>query len=170
MFGQYDGSACSIHCLILLSHPVSKVLYLFVVLSCFQGPQHPSEIPNHTCPYQTLAGLYSKFNRQIHEKTRFPRRSLGVYLVGGFGLKIGYPIGHIQIKTHDHTSTAQNLWSHYTTYKPGTKAMYHGRMATVGCSWWGMAMGRWPEYRNLAVVWDKETKRGGVYWPYHTPS
>ena len=82
-------------------------------------------------------------------------------MVGGFGLKIGYPIGHIQIKTYDHTSTAQNLWSYYTTYKPGIKAMYHGCRATAGCSWWGMTVGRWPGYRNLAVVWDKEAMRGG---------
>ena len=116
------------------THSVSKVLYLLVVRGDFQGPQDPLRLPNQTCSYHSLAGLYTKLNRQIHKKSGFSGRILGVVLSGGFGLKIGYPIGQIWVNAHDHTSTVQDVCSHCIILRSGVRAMYHRGMLTVRCS------------------------------------
>ena len=152
------------------THSISKVLYLLVMWGDFQGPQDPLRLPNQTCSYHSLAGLYTKLNRQIHKKSGFSGRILGVVLSGGFGLKIGYPIGQIWVNAHDHTSTVQDVCSHCIILRPGVRAMYHRGMLTVRCSQWGMVVGGWPWCRNLTVVQEKETMGDWVNWPYHTPN
>jgi len=76
----------------------------------------------------------------MHEKTNSSGRILGVLLGSGLGLKIRCPIGHIQVRNHDHLNGAQGGQFNYTTIRPTFRALCPSSVATGSCSWWGVVV------------------------------